>query len=104
MGAWLWYDVKSIYCAFRDENGTIIGATSVTMTWLGEVDVDAITEEDLAAAEDGIAVRKMRLQLRIQCTFSYSYVFGISAIHFGIYPILNIEYYVIFVLIFYVLF
>ena len=35
------------------------------MTWLGEVDVDAITEEDLAAAEDGIAVRKMRLKLRI---------------------------------------
>ena len=34
------------------------------MTWLGEVDVDAITEEDLAAAEDGIAVRKMRLKLK----------------------------------------
>ena len=62
------------------------------MTWLGEVDVDAITEEDLAAAEDGIAVRKMRLKLRIQCTFSYSYVFGISAINFGICPILNIMY------------
>ena len=41
------------------------------MTWLGEVDVDAIKEEDLAAAEDGMAVRKMRLKLRIQCTFSY---------------------------------
>ena len=65
------------------------------MTWLGEVDVDAITEEDLAAAEDGIAVRKMRLKLRIQCTFSYSYVFDISAINLGICQILNIEYHVI---------
>ena len=74
------------------------------MTWLGEVDVDAITEEDLAAAEDGIAVRKMRLKLRIQCIFSYSYVFGISAINLGICKILNIEFHVIFVLIFYVLF
>ena len=74
------------------------------MTWLGEVDVDAITEEDLAAAEDGIAVRKMRLKLRIQCTFSYSHVFGISTINFGICQILNIEFNVIFVFIFYVLF
>ena len=41
----------------RGNNGEIIGATSVTMTWLGETDVNAVTEEDLAAAEDGIAVR-----------------------------------------------
>ena len=74
------------------------------MTWLGEVDVDAITEEDLAAAEDGIAVRKMRQKLRIQYIFSYSYVFGISAINLGICNILKIEFHVIFVLIFYVLF
>ncbi len=52
--------------AIRDENGQITGATSVTMTWYGETDVSAITEEDLAAAEDGIAADAITLDFELK--------------------------------------
>ena len=39
------------------DSGRIIGATSLTISWYGETNTSAITEEDLAAAADGIPVR-----------------------------------------------
>lgn len=49
-------NLDSYMTAIRSDDGSIKGASSVTITWYGQTDLDAITEEDLAAAEDGIAV------------------------------------------------
>ena len=40
----------------RDENGKIIGAKALSITWIGQVNMSAVTDEDVAAAEDGQGV------------------------------------------------
>ena len=56
MGTFGPINLDNYMSVIRSSNDTIIRATSLTVTWYGETDVDAITEEDLAAAEDGIPV------------------------------------------------
>ena len=52
----------------RNSDGLIIGATALSLTWLGQANISEISDEDVTAAEDGQAVSfKTRRTIFTRC-------------------------------------
>ena len=46
-------EIEKYMDPIRDENGNIIGAKALTMSWFGQVNTSQITEDDISESEDG---------------------------------------------------
>ena len=72
----------------RNSDGLIIGATALSLTWLGQANISEISDEDVTAAEDGQAVSfKTRRTIFTRCILASTCFFSerklsINVIHF----------------------